>query len=32
VIPVEETRDVLSFALHAALHNSGPHIGPFGAI
>ena len=32
VIAVEETRDVLSFALHAALHNSGPHIGPFGAI
>ncbi|HEX6065410.1 MAG TPA: acyl-CoA carboxylase subunit beta [Longimicrobiales bacterium] len=32
VIPVEETRDVLSFALHAALHNPGPHIGPFGAI
>jgi acetyl-CoA carboxylase carboxyltransferase component len=32
VITVEETRDVLSFALRAALHNPGPHIGPFGAL
>ena len=30
VITVEETRDVLSFALRAGLHNPGPHIGPFG--
>ncbi len=30
VITVEETRDVLSFALRAALHNPGAHIGPFG--
>jgi acetyl-CoA carboxylase carboxyltransferase component len=32
VITVEETRAVLSFALRAALHNAGPHIGPFGTI
>ena len=32
VITVEETRDVLSFALRAALHNPGPHIGPFGSV
>ena len=32
VITVEETRDVLSFALRAALHNPGPHIGPFGSL
>jgi acetyl-CoA carboxylase carboxyltransferase component len=32
VIPVEETREVLSFALRAALHNPGPHIGPFGSV
>ena len=32
VITVEETRDVLSLALRAALHNPGPHIGPFGSI
>jgi acetyl-CoA carboxylase carboxyltransferase component len=32
VIAVEETRDVLSFALRASLHNPGPHIGPFGSL
>ncbi|HEY0810528.1 MAG TPA: acyl-CoA carboxylase subunit beta [Longimicrobiales bacterium] len=30
VITPEETREVLSFALRAGLHNSGAHIGPFG--
>ena len=30
VITPEETRDVLSFALRAALHNPGAHLGPFG--
>jgi acetyl-CoA carboxylase carboxyltransferase component len=30
VITAEETRDVLSFAFRAALHNQGAHIGPFG--
>jgi 3-methylcrotonyl-CoA carboxylase beta subunit len=30
VISVEETREVLSFALRAGLHNPQPHIGPFG--
>ena len=30
VITVEETRDVLAFALRASLHNPGAHIGPFG--
>jgi 3-methylcrotonyl-CoA carboxylase beta subunit len=29
IIYPEETRDVLSLALHAALHNRGPHLGPF---
>ena len=29
VIHPEETRDVLALALHAALHNRGPHLGPF---
>jgi 3-methylcrotonyl-CoA carboxylase beta subunit len=32
VIHPEDTRDVLGFALHAALHNPGPHVGPFGAL
>ena len=32
VIPVEETREVLSFALRAGLHNPNAHIGPFGQI
>jgi 3-methylcrotonyl-CoA carboxylase beta subunit len=32
VIPVEDTRQVLSFALRASLHNPGPHIGPFGSL
>ncbi len=29
IVYPEETRDVLSLALHAALHNRGPHLGPF---
>jgi 3-methylcrotonyl-CoA carboxylase beta subunit len=29
IIYPEETRDVLALALHAALSNPGPHIGPF---
>jgi len=29
IIHPEETRDVLAFALRAALHNPGPHLGPF---
>jgi acetyl-CoA carboxylase carboxyltransferase component len=29
IIYPEETRDVLSLALRAALHNPGPHLGPF---
>jgi 3-methylcrotonyl-CoA carboxylase beta subunit len=29
IIYPEETRDILSLALHAALHNPGPHLGPF---
>ena len=29
IIHPEETRDVLAFALRAALHNRGPHLGPF---
>ena len=32
VLEVEETRDVLAFALRAALHHKGPHIGPFGSV
>jgi 3-methylcrotonyl-CoA carboxylase beta subunit len=32
VIHPEETRDVLALALRTALHNPGPHIGPFGAL
>jgi acetyl-CoA carboxylase carboxyltransferase component len=32
VIHPEDTRNVLGFALHAAMHNSGPHVGPFGAL
>ena len=30
VITVEETREVLSFALRAGMHNAGAHLGPFG--
>lgn len=30
VILPEDTRDVLAFALRAALHNPGPRLGPFG--
>jgi len=30
VILPEETREVLGLALRTALHNSGPHLGPFG--
>jgi 3-methylcrotonyl-CoA carboxylase beta subunit len=29
IIYPEETRDILSLALRAALHNRGPHLGPF---
>jgi acetyl-CoA carboxylase carboxyltransferase component len=29
IIFPEETRDVLAFAFRAALHNPGPHLGPF---
>ncbi|MGI9076929.1 MAG: acyl-CoA carboxylase subunit beta [Gemmatimonadaceae bacterium] len=29
IIYPEETRDILAMALRSALHNSGPHIGPF---
>jgi acetyl-CoA carboxylase carboxyltransferase component len=29
IIYPEDTRDVLAFALRAALHNPGPHLGPF---
>jgi len=32
IIFPEETREVLAFALRTALHNPGPHIGPFGAL
>jgi 3-methylcrotonyl-CoA carboxylase beta subunit len=32
VIHPEDTRNVLGFALHAAMHNPGPHVGPFGAL
>jgi 3-methylcrotonyl-CoA carboxylase beta subunit len=32
VITVEETREVLSFALRAGLHNPNAHIGPFGLL
>jgi acetyl-CoA carboxylase carboxyltransferase component len=32
VIHPEDTRDALAFALRTALHNPGPHIGPFGAL
>jgi acetyl-CoA carboxylase carboxyltransferase component len=31
VILPEETREILSFALRTALHNPGPHLGPFGS-
>jgi acetyl-CoA carboxylase carboxyltransferase component len=29
IVYPEETRDVLAFALRAALSNPGPHLGPF---
>jgi acetyl-CoA carboxylase carboxyltransferase component len=29
IVHPEETRDILAFALRTALHNEGPHIGPF---
>jgi 3-methylcrotonyl-CoA carboxylase beta subunit len=29
IVHPEETRDVLAFVLRAALHNPGPHLGPF---
>src|SRR6185503_17484613 len=29
IVYPEETRDVLALALRAALHNKGPHLGPF---
>lgn len=32
VLHPENTRDVLALALRTALHNPGPHIGPFGAL
>jgi acetyl-CoA carboxylase carboxyltransferase component len=32
VIAPEDTRAVLSLALHTGLHNAGPHLGPFGAL
>jgi acetyl-CoA carboxylase carboxyltransferase component len=32
VVAPEETRDVLSLALRAALNYAGPHLGPFGAL
>lgn len=32
VILPEETRDVLAFALRTALHNPGPHLGPWGEL
>jgi acetyl-CoA carboxylase carboxyltransferase component len=32
VIHPEDTREVIAFALRAALHNPGPHLGPFGAL
>jgi acetyl-CoA carboxylase carboxyltransferase component len=32
VIAPEETRPLLSLALRAALHNRGPHLGPFGGL
>ena len=32
VLRPEEVRPTLSFALRAALHNPGPHIGPFGSL
>ena len=32
VIAPEDTREVLSLALRTALHNPGPHLGPFGGL
>jgi acetyl-CoA carboxylase carboxyltransferase component len=32
VIAPEDTRPLLSLALRAALHNRGPHLGPFGGL
>jgi 3-methylcrotonyl-CoA carboxylase beta subunit len=32
VIPVEDTRRVLALALRTALHNPGPHLGPWGEL
>jgi len=32
VIHPEDTRETITFVLRAALHNAGPHIGPFGAL
>jgi len=32
VIAPEQTRSVLAFALFAALHHAGPHLGPFGVL
>jgi len=29
IVYPEDTRDVLAFALHASLHNAGPHLGAF---
>jgi len=29
IVYPEETRDVLALALRAAMHNRGPHLGPF---
>jgi 3-methylcrotonyl-CoA carboxylase beta subunit len=32
VLPVEDTRSVLALALRTALHNPGPHLGPWGEL
>ena len=32
IIRPHETREVLALAIRAALHNKGPHIGPFGSL
>lgn len=32
VLRPEQLRPTLAFALRAALHNDGPHIGPFGSL
>jgi 3-methylcrotonyl-CoA carboxylase beta subunit len=32
VVPPEETRSVLATAIWTALHNPGPHLGPFGGL